>query len=521
VQILLNDGHGNFESSPEFYNVSEPNCLFASDFDSDLDIDLAVALYGTSRIHILLNDGDGTFSHAGWHLPGSGPYTIYAADFDSDSDNDLVVGNNNSDNISVFMNDGSGYFQQAVNYQVGNNPRSVLAEDFDADGDYDIAVVCTHSHAIGILLNNGDGTFASAVPYGCEHQPNCVCSADLDKDGDVDLAVSSYTHANITVLMNNGNGTFQQPIKYKVGSRPNWIVAADFGGDGDYDLATAHSLSGNIGVLFNNGDGTFPISEYFRYGVVYSSISSMYAADFDGDYDKDLVVTNHDYDNISVLFNLSDTISSTCASIELFPDDFPVEVPPGGSFGVTGALTNPTNEPIYHDAWGGVRVSDSVVFCHFYLSHPLNPPGESFVEYAIQNVPDTIQPGAYQFVGYCGYYELGVVCDSDYFEFTVLGESGTDIPSNSDIPAVTALFDNYPNPFNSETKISYDLAASALLNINVYNLLGQRIDVLYNGYQEGGSYDVTWDASEFASGIYFYKLTADGMVLINRMTLLK
>ncbi|MCP3685683.1 MAG: T9SS type A sorting domain-containing protein [bacterium] len=89
------------------------------------------------------------------------------------------------------------------------------------------------------------------------------------------------------------------------------------------------------------------------------------------------------------------------------------------------------------------------------------------------------------------------------------------------LPTTTALNQNYPNPFNSTTTISFDIVQSGNVNLSVYNLAGQKIESLVDGRMNAGQHNITWDASTFSSGVYFYKLTTTGKTFTKRMTLLK
>jgi parallel beta-helix repeat protein len=71
-----------------------------------------------------------------------------------------------------------------------------------------------------------------------------------------------------------------------------------------------------------------------------------------------------------------------------------------------------------------------------------------------------------------------------------------------------SLLDNYPNPFNSTTIIRYAIPCRSRVRLEVFNLLGQRVEKLLDTRQQAGQHSVAWDASRFASGIYFYRLTA-------------
>jgi predicted outer membrane repeat protein len=89
------------------------------------------------------------------------------------------------------------------------------------------------------------------------------------------------------------------------------------------------------------------------------------------------------------------------------------------------------------------------------------------------------------------------------------------------IPSKPGLSHNYPNPFNSITTIVYGLAERSFVELDVYNLCGQKIAGLVSEYQSPGRKMVAWNASDYSTGIYFYKLTIAGETFTKRMTLLK
>lgn len=83
------------------------------------------------------------------------------------------------------------------------------------------------------------------------------------------------------------------------------------------------------------------------------------------------------------------------------------------------------------------------------------------------------------------------------------------------------LAQNYPNPFNPSTQIRFTLRTSNFARLTVYDVLGREVAVLVDGNLPAGSHTVTFDASNLTSGVYLYKLEADGQVQTKRMTLLK
>jgi len=88
------------------------------------------------------------------------------------------------------------------------------------------------------------------------------------------------------------------------------------------------------------------------------------------------------------------------------------------------------------------------------------------------------------------------------------------------VPANYSLAQNYPNPFNPTTTVSFQLKQSGDWTISVFNVTGQLVNEI-SGYDEAGQVDVVWDASELASGIYFYKLDVGIFSATKKAVLLK
>jgi photosystem II stability/assembly factor-like uncharacterized protein len=91
----------------------------------------------------------------------------------------------------------------------------------------------------------------------------------------------------------------------------------------------------------------------------------------------------------------------------------------------------------------------------------------------------------------------------------------------SSVPKDFNLSQNYPNPFNPSTKINYDLPKSGNVVLKVYNELGKEVNTLVSSYKNAGSYEITFDATNLSSGIYFYKLESDGLTATKKMLLVK
>lgn len=96
------------------------------------------------------------------------------------------------------------------------------------------------------------------------------------------------------------------------------------------------------------------------------------------------------------------------------------------------------------------------------------------------------------------------------------------IDDNKDIhPERFILKQNYPNPFNTSTTIRYDLPEPSYVTINIYDVLGSKVETVLSGRQKAGSHSLIWQAEDYTSGIYFYKLTAADFSQTKKMILLR
>lgn len=91
----------------------------------------------------------------------------------------------------------------------------------------------------------------------------------------------------------------------------------------------------------------------------------------------------------------------------------------------------------------------------------------------------------------------------------------------SALPEKISLRQNFPNPFNASTSISFELAQPSDITLTVYDILGRRISVLADGYFEAGAHSVTFDGGKLSSGVYFYNLKAGDLSRTRSMILLK
>jgi hypothetical protein len=95
------------------------------------------------------------------------------------------------------------------------------------------------------------------------------------------------------------------------------------------------------------------------------------------------------------------------------------------------------------------------------------------------------------------------------------------VPIGNNIPDGFSLSQNYPNPFNPVTYINFSIPIAGSVKLIVYDALGKQAAILVNGEYNAGAYKVDFDAANFSSGIYFYRIEAEGFAGIKKMILVK
>ncbi len=113
-------------------------------------------------------------------------------------------------------------------------------------------------------------------------------------------------------------------------------------------------------------------------------------------------------------------------------------------------------------------------------------------------------------------YRLKQIDNNGNYEYHYLSSS-VDIG----VPGKSELSQNYPNPFNPLTKIDYDIAADDIVNIAVYDVTGKLVKQIVNEFKQAGYYTAEFDASNLASGVYFYKLISGNYTHVKRMLVVK
>ena len=116
-------------------------------------------------------------------------------------------------------------------------------------------------------------------------------------------------------------------------------------------------------------------------------------------------------------------------------------------------------------------------------------------------------------------YEVGIYNDTNVSSVQNKNEG-------ENIPSEFILSNNYPNPFNPSTTIEYELPKPAFVKIQIYNSIGQLINTIENDFKSPGEYSIQWNGKNSSgqsmpSGVYFYRMSSNGLTLIKKMVMLK
>ena len=167
-----------------------------------------------------------------------------------------------------------------------------------------------------------------------------------------------------------------------------------------------------------------------------------------------------------------------------------------------------------------VAVGDSITWQGSFSSHPLSsttiPPGAaSFHKSSGSTFSYQVQvAGSYTYI--CDIHVGAGMTGS--FNAAVTDINKDDIGIQ---PTYFNLAQNYPNPFNAQTQIRFEIPTARQVELKIYAITGAEVTTLVDGWLPAGRFTVSFDASDLASGLYFYRLTSDQFVDTKRMILAK
>lgn len=449
----------------------------AGDLDNDGDADIVLAREFAPN-KILINNGSGQFTDG---TLGNLPQFNYdsedigIADFNGDGFNDIVFASEDNAIHELYFNNGNGSFSNLNNRLPSSTANAVLAEDINNDSLPDI--ILGNAGQDFILINNGDSTFTNETAQRLPSESNVnqdLKLADIDGDGDKDLIAGNEDGNKIYI--NNGSGLFTnetvQRLPPSSTEETRKVTLGDVDGDQDLDLffANVAFIPGRTTqdrLLLNNGIGIFTDVTSTNLPVDNEQTTEGIFADIDFDNDLDLITSN-------IFFN---------RQMKIFLNN-------GSGF--------------FYEATNTVLPPNTVAEGIGVFGADLNNDG--LTDLYLQNRRTSQQ-----------------TTETD--RLLIRNDTGTvQILNNENInPLSIKLHQNFPNPFNPETIIKYELSEAGYTELKIYDILGKQAVELVNSKQSPGEYSVKFDGSRLAGGVYYYKLSVNGgdNVITKKLVLLK
>ena len=196
---------------------------------------------------------------------GKGPGPIAVADLNRDGKPDIVVANQGSEDVCILLGDGRGHFLPSPRspFPVGHLPNDIAIGDFNRDGNLDLVIPNHQTPYVTILLGDGMGGFRPAPhsPFSTPSRPHPhgAVAADFSGDGKLDVVIDSWADDKVLLLLGDGAGNLIGPGQFfSVGKRPyQRLRSADFNKDGKPDLVTTNLDGNNVTILLGDGKGGF------------------------------------------------------------------------------------------------------------------------------------------------------------------------------------------------------------------------------------------------------------------------
>jgi len=435
---------------------------------------------------------------------------IFTCDIDNDDDQDVLATGINS-GIALWRNDG-GYPLQWTKLAIDEDfygAITVYAIDIDNDGDLDVIGGSWNNHDIACWRNDGGEPISWTRFFIDQNFYNCheVYAGDIDADGDIDIVGASMWADEIAWWRNVG------------GEPANWTKliicgdcesvrsanAADIDGDSDLDVIGGCFSSNK--VIWLRNDGGDPISwTEFEVSSSFAGTHKVLARDLDNDGDADIVGAGYLAAQIAWWRNDGGD-----------PVDWTMQVIGRNFYGAVMVHAADLDKDDDMDVIGAGDTVHDVVWWRNDGGSPA-----SWARYTID----------YNYQGAWPVYAADIDNDGDidalsgsnvitrlsWWENDLYTEI-KDYPET--IPGIFMTAENYPNPFNANTTIKFNLISSAEVTIDIYDILGFKVRSLIKGLLPAGNHQVCWQAIGYPSGIYFYKINAGDNCNIKKMVLLK
>lgn len=230
---------------------------------------------------------------------GKAPMSIAVADLDGDHFPDIAVANGGDSSVTILMGKGKGVFRETPGspFYAGGDPNDIAIADLNRDGIPDLVFANHTKKHVTVLIGDGKGSFKpmAGSPFTVNSIPHThgIVAGDFNHDGNIDLVTDSWGNDHIVMLLENNKHGFDSPgTLIQVGKHPyQRLRAADFNKDGNLDIVTTNLDGNNVTILLGDGKGGFKESA----GSPFAAGDSPFGVaigDINGDGNLDLAVDN-------------------------------------------------------------------------------------------------------------------------------------------------------------------------------------------------------------------------------------
>lgn len=482
------------------------------------------------------------YTEIGTYVWGTGEATPYRHDY---PEQDFIVSNNasmlvrNTPDVTlrnISNNPNASNLQPVVSYQA-----QFMTKVFIENEDGPVQIVNTNYYPIivreRILTTNGGFQWASQnIQYNSvSTQQNPGLEGSKNKNS----YVLNYSKNNVYMVQVpnwEGDRTYYSTLNNLVVNDAKLVEGSMHSGITDHQIYTLEPNSGIYKVNKNN----YSITNGININNPFDGVSGTLIEDnikYSFNLGSILVNTNPVNFNIQLdtiiedLDGLNDFMTSNTFTLNendtliIGRNGHYVPNDSSGTFlgieywvNLVNANTGRTHRVLAHDT---LKTGDSTIIEYlegFIIRNIDNGQGSFYVQLVVDSV-NTDGFGGSMISGFNGGEQSG---DNQNFKRKIFWEDENVSSGNNNIPLVFNLYQNFPNPFNPATVIKYDLPKDVKVTVKIYDLLGREVTTLVNNeFKNAGRYELNWNAGNYASGVYIYRIEAGDYANTKKMVLIK
>ncbi len=212
--------------------------------------------------------------------------------------------------------------------------------------------------------------------------------------------------------------------------------------------------------------------------------------------------------------------SDPLVSINIDPEDPPVRLPAeGGDFHFTMEVLNNESYPISIDYWAAITDTTYYIDTLIMVEDVLLQPGEQILIDTTGWLPGDSPGGLYHHRAYVREHVYQEIYDFDVF--LVYKNGSVDVLEEKSVSIPSKAFYSAPNPFNAETKLTFNLQSSSEVNLTIYDIRGRTIAELLDEELQPGLHQIAYDAGNLGSGVYIARLVTDESTETTKLVLIR